>query len=44
MPHESIQIVLNSDSSPREVADQLVALVLYQGGHDNVTVIVIDVA
>ncbi|WP_435821146.1 PP2C family protein-serine/threonine phosphatase [Micromonospora lupini] len=43
VPHEQVQAVLDSDGSPGEIADQLVALAIDKGGHDNVTVIVIDV-
>ncbi|MGV9213733.1 PP2C family protein-serine/threonine phosphatase [Micromonospora sp. RB23] len=42
VPHEQIRAALDSDDSPGNIADQLVALAIDQGGHDNVTVIVID--
>lgn len=44
VPHESIQAVLSSDRSPGEAAEHLVTLALDEGGHDNITLIVIDVA
>ncbi|MEU4476309.1 protein phosphatase 2C domain-containing protein [Micromonospora sp. NPDC023888] len=43
VPHEQIRVALDSDGTPGDIADQLVALALDLGGHDNVTVIVIDV-
>lgn len=43
VPHEQIRAALASNESPRKVADQLVAMAVDQGGHDNVTVIVIEV-
>lgn len=43
VPHEQIRAALDSDGSPGDIAEQLVALAIDHGGHDNVTVIVIDV-
>ncbi|MFF0152781.1 PP2C family protein-serine/threonine phosphatase [Micromonospora sp. NPDC005203] len=43
VPPEQIRAALDSDGSPGDVADHLVALAIDQGGHDNVTVIVVDV-
>jgi PPM family protein phosphatase len=43
VPHDLIHAALSALSSPGEVAERLVGLALDQGGHDNVTVIVIDV-
>ncbi|MBG6065406.1 PP2C family protein-serine/threonine phosphatase [Micromonospora ureilytica] len=43
VPHEQIRAALVSNESPGKVADQLVAMAVDQGGHDNVTVIVIEV-
>ncbi|RQX10567.1 serine/threonine-protein phosphatase [Micromonospora ureilytica] len=43
VPHEQIRAALSSSESPGKVADQLVAMAVDQGGHDNVTVIVIEV-
>ncbi|WP_435208880.1 PP2C family protein-serine/threonine phosphatase [Micromonospora sp. bgisy143] len=43
VPHEQIRAALDSDDNPGSIADQLVGMAIDQGGHDNVTVIVIDV-
>jgi PPM family protein phosphatase len=43
VPHEQIRAALDSDGNPGNIANQLVALAIDQGGHDNVTVIVIEV-
>jgi protein phosphatase len=43
VPQEVIQAVLQASGSPAEVADDLIASALDQGGPDNVTVCVIDV-
>ncbi|MDG4757700.1 protein phosphatase 2C domain-containing protein [Micromonospora sp. WMMD710] len=44
VPGEQIRAALDSDGSPGDIADQLVTVAVNQGGHDNITVIVIDVA
>lgn len=43
VPHEQIRAALAANESPGRAADELVAMAVDQGGHDNVTVIVIDV-
>ncbi|MEQ4302216.1 protein phosphatase 2C domain-containing protein [Plantactinospora sp. B6F1] len=43
VPQELIRDTLGSGTDPEDTADQLVVLALEHGGHDNVTVVVIDV-
>jgi PPM family protein phosphatase len=43
VPHDLIHDALSSLSSPDDTADRLVELAIGHGGHDNVTVIVIDI-
>ncbi|WP_405432153.1 PP2C family protein-serine/threonine phosphatase [Micromonospora sp. NBC_00617] len=43
VPHEHIRAALDSQGEPGEISDRLVTLAIDQGGHDNITVIVIDV-
>ncbi|GGM22396.1 PP2C family protein-serine/threonine phosphatase [Dactylosporangium sucinum] len=43
VPHAEIQNALTSSPTPHDAADRLVELGLAHGGHDNITVIVLDV-
>lgn len=43
VPHEEVQAALGVDKNPEQAADTLVGVALQYGGHDNVTVIVVDV-
>ncbi|MEV1012283.1 protein phosphatase 2C domain-containing protein [Micromonospora sp. NPDC049801] len=42
VPYERIRAALDSDADPGDIAEQLVALAIDEGGHDNITVIVIE--
>ena len=43
VPADVIRSALNSADSPSHVADTLIAAALGQGGHENITVMVIDI-